>query len=49
MQEALPPIFFRYASYPSKTSFSKSDKKIELRMRKRSFCFALCPVLSWYQ
>ena len=33
MQEILPPVFFRYESYTSKASFSKSDKLV-LRMRK---------------
>ena len=47
MQGELPPIFFQYESYHSKTSFSKSDNKLVLRMRKSSFCFAVCLVLSW--
>ena len=34
IQEKLPPIIFRYESYHSKTSFSKSDNKLVLRMRK---------------
>ena len=33
MQEKLPPTVFRYESYHSKTSFSKSDNKLVLRMR----------------
>ena len=32
--EKLPPLFFRYESYHSKTIFSKSDNKLILRMRK---------------
>ena len=34
IQEKLPPVIFRYESYHSKTSFSKSDNKLGLRMRK---------------
>ena len=34
MQEKIPPIFLRYESYPSKTSVSKSDNNLVLRMRK---------------
>ena len=36
MQEQFPPIILRYErmSYHSNTSFSKSDKKLVLRMRK---------------
>ena len=42
MQEKLSPIFFRYGSYPSKTSFSKSDNKLALHMRK-SFSYECFP------
>ena len=38
-------IFLRYESYPSKTSFSKSDNNLVLRMRRVSlvlFCSLSC-------
>ena len=34
MQEKMPPVFLRYESYHSKTSYSKSDNSLLLRMRK---------------
>ena len=49
MQEKMPPIFLRYERYPTKTSFSKSDNNLVLRMRKSKFCFAVSSVRSWQQ
>ena len=37
MQEKMSPVFLRYESYPSKTSFSNSNNNLVLRMRRLSF------------
>ena len=46
MQEKMPPISLWDSG---RTSFSKSDNNLGLRMRKSKFCFAVCHVLSWRQ
>ena len=41
MQEKLPPVFFRYGSYPSKTSFLVNQTTLVLRMRKLALSCSL--------